>query len=38
MAYITATMVKTIKQTIRKGLKRELPKDFVDKTTDEAVK
>ena len=35
---ITATAVKTIEQTVRDSLKRTLPEDFVDKTTDEAVK
>ena len=38
IAEITATAVKTIKQTVRESLKRALPEDFVDKTTDEAVK
>ena len=38
MAEITATTVKTIEQTVRESLKRALPEDFVDKTTDEAVK
>ena len=35
---ITTTAVKTIKQTVREGLKRALPEGFVDKTTDKAVK
>ena len=38
IAEITATVVKTIEQTVRESLKRALPEDFVDKTTDEAVK
>ena len=38
IAEITATAVKTIEQTVRESLKRELPEDFVDKTTYEAVK
>ena len=38
IAEITAAAVKTIEQTVRESLKRALPKDFVDKTTDEAVK
>ena len=38
IAEITATAVKTIEQTVRESLKRALPEDFVDKTTDEAVK
>ena len=38
VAEITATTVKTIEQTVRESLKRALPEDFVDKTTDEAVK
>ena len=35
---ITATAVKTIEKIVRESLKRALPKDFVNKTTDEAVK
>ena len=35
---ITTTAVKTIKQTVREGLKRALPEGFVDETTDKAVK
>ena len=38
IAEITATTVKTIEQTVRENLKRTLPEDFVEKTTDEAVK
>ena len=38
IAEITATAVKTVEQTIRESLKRVLPEDFVDKTTDAAVK
>ena len=38
IAEITATAVKTIEQTVRESLKRALPEDFVNKTTDEAVK
>ena len=38
IAEITATAVKTIEQTVRESLKRTLPEDFVEKTTDEAVK
>ena len=33
IAEITATTGKTIKQTVRKSLKRALPEDFVKKTT-----
>ena len=33
IAEITATTVKTIKQTVRKSLKWALPEDFVKKTT-----
>ena len=35
---ITATAGKTIEQTVGESLKKALPEDFVDKTTDEAVK
>ena len=35
---IAATTVKTIEQTVEESLKRTLSEDFVDKTTDEAVK
>ena len=38
IAEITATAVKTIEQTVRESLKRTVPEDFVEKTTDEAVK
>ena len=38
VADITVTAVKTIEQIVRESLKRALPEDFVDKTTDEAVK
>ena len=38
IADITTTAVKAIKQTVRESLKRTLPEDFIDKTTDEAVK
>ena len=38
IAEITPTAVKTIEQTVRESLKRTLPEDFVEKTTDEAVK
>ena len=38
IAEITITAVKTIEQTVQESLKRTLPEDFVDKTTDEAVK
>ena len=38
IAEITATSVETIEQTVREILKRVLLEDFVDKTTDEAVK
>ena len=38
IAGITATAVKTVEQTVRESLKRALTEDFVDKTTDEAVK
>ena len=37
-AEITVTAVKKIQQTVRKRLKRALPKYFLDKTTDETVK
>ena len=37
-AEIAPTAVKTIEQTVRESLKRALHEDFVDKTTDEAVK
>ena len=35
---ITATAVKKIEKIVRESLKRALPGDFVNKTTDEAVK
>ena len=35
---ITATAVKTIEQIVRESLKRTLPEDLVEKTTEEAVK
>ena len=38
IAEITTTAVKTIEQTVRESLKRTILEDFVDKTTDEAVK
>ena len=38
IAGITAIAVKTIEQTVRESLKRTLPEDFVEKTTDKAVK
>ena len=38
IAEITAIAVKTIDQTVRESLNRELTEDFVDKTIDEAVK
>ena len=38
IAEITTTAVKTIQQTVRESLKRTLLEDFVDKTTDKAVK
>ena len=38
IAEIAATAVKTIEQTIRESLKKILPEDFVEKTTEEAVK
>ena len=38
IAEITVTAVKTIEQTVRERLKKALPEDFVDKTTDKAVK
>ena len=38
IAEITITAVKTIVQTVRETLKRTIPEDFVNKTTDEAVK
>ena len=38
IAEITPTAVKTIEQTVRESLKRTLPEDFVEKTTDKAVK
>ena len=38
IAEITAIEVKTIEQTVRESLKRTLPEDFLEKTTDEAAK
>ena len=38
IAEITNTAVKTFKQIVRESLKRTLPEDFVEKTTDEEVK
>ena len=38
IAEITAIAVKTVEQTARESLNRELTEDFVDKTIDEAVK
>ena len=38
IAEITVTAVKEIEQTVRKRLKRALPKYFLDKMTDETVK
>ena len=38
IAEITITAVKTIEQAVRESLKRTIPEDFVNKTTDEAVK
>ena len=38
IAEITVTAFKEIEQTVRKRLKRALPKYFLDKTTDETVK
>ena len=38
IAEITTTAVKKIEQPVRKSLKRALPKDFLDKATDETVK
>ena len=38
MVEITTTAVKTIEQTVQDSLKRELPEDFVNKMTVEAVK
>ena len=38
IAEITATAVKTIEQNVQESLKRALHKNFVEKTTKEAVK
>ena len=38
IAEVTATAVKIIEQIKRESLKRTLPEDFVDKTTEEEVK
>ena len=38
IAEITATVVKTMKQAVPESLKRVLPEDFVNKTTQEALK
>ena len=38
IAEISSTATKTIKQAVRDTLKRALPLEFLDKTTDEAIK
>ena len=38
IAEITATAVKTIEQTVQESLKRTLPENFAEKTTNEAAK
>ena len=38
IAEISATATKTIEQAVRDSLKRALPQEFLDKTTDETIK
>ena len=38
MAKISSTATKTIEQTVRDNLKRALPQEFLDKTTDKTIK
>ena len=38
IAEISSTATKTIEQAVRDSLKRALPQEFLDKTTDETIK
>ena len=38
IAEISATATKTVEQAVRDSLKRALPQEFLDKTTDETIK
>ena len=38
IAEISSTATKTVEQAVRDSLKRVLPQEFLDKTTDETIK
>ena len=38
IAEISATAISAIEQAVRDSLKRALPQEFLDKTTDETIK